>query len=96
MSRTIGDWKKFQSKQLNVVWQENYFDHRLRNDNEFIEKSYYIRMNPVRKELCKKPEDWKWIIEPWRLEATVATERDGHPVEQCKGGPGAPRTAFSS
>jgi REP element-mobilizing transposase RayT len=66
MSRTIADWKRYQKNTLGIVWQENYFDHRLRNDEEFIEKCSYIRMNPVRAELCKQPEDWPWVAEPWR------------------------------
>ena len=89
MSRTIGDWKKYQSKQLGVLWQKNFFDHRLRNDEAWIEKAHYIRMNPVRAGLCVSPELWPWTIEPWRElsggpgaprtgEFSVATERDGH------------------
>lgn len=97
MSRVIGDWKRFQTRQLNIIWQENYFDHRLRNDDEFIEKAHYIRMNPVRKGLCKKAEDWNWAVEPWRLDKTVATERNGHPIHKTfQGGPGAPRTVLQS
>jgi hypothetical protein len=32
MSRVIGDWKRYQTRQNSVVWQEAYFDHRLRDD----------------------------------------------------------------
>ena len=64
MSRVVGEWKKYHARQSRVAWQDNYFDHRLRNDKEFIEKSPYIRMNPVRKGLVSKSEDWPWIVEP--------------------------------
>lgn len=60
ISRTIGSWKHFLSARHGVAWQDNYFDHRLRNDSEFVEKMSYIRMNPVREGLCLKPEDWPW------------------------------------
>ena len=30
MSRVIGDWKRFQTVQHGIAWQEGYFDHRLR------------------------------------------------------------------
>jgi REP element-mobilizing transposase RayT len=69
MSRVVGEWKKYHARQSHVDWQDNYFDHRLRNDEEFIEKAHYIRMNPVRKGLATRPEDWPWIVEPWKMDA---------------------------
>ena len=61
MSRTIGMWKHYLHSRVGIEWQENYFDHRLRNDNEFMGKTNYIRMNPVRAGLCASPEDWPWV-----------------------------------
>lgn len=63
MSRTIGDWKKYQAHVLGLDWQENYFDHRLRNESEFVEKANYIRMNPVRAGLCETPGQWPWMLD---------------------------------
>lgn len=68
MSAVVGDWKRYQEHTLNIVWQEGYFDHRLRNDAEFMEKCHYIRMNPVRAGLCAISGEWKWLSEPWRQE----------------------------
>lgn len=31
MSAVIGDWKRFQARRHGIVWQEGYFDHRLRD-----------------------------------------------------------------
>jgi len=67
MSRIVGEWKKYHTTTSGVSWQGNYFDHRLRSEKEFIEKAEYIRMNPVRKGLCEKPEDWPWVVEPWKM-----------------------------
>jgi len=36
----------------------------LRDHHELDEKTSYILMNPVRKELCKQPEDWVWVYRP--------------------------------
>jgi putative transposase len=66
MGRIVGEWKKYHAGILNVEWQANFFDHRLRSDAEYVEKAHYIRMNPVRAALCARPEDWPWTIEPWR------------------------------
>ena len=60
MSRVIGEWKRYHAKELGIVWQDNFFDHRLRNDAEANLKYDYIRLNPVVKNLCANPDDWPW------------------------------------
>jgi len=40
------------------------FDHRLRDHHELDEKTSYILLNPVRKRLCERAEDWVWIYRP--------------------------------
>jgi putative transposase len=67
ISRTVGDWKHFHSRTNQIVWQEGYFDHRLRDDERGEQlglKMDYIRKNPVAAGLCARPEDWPWIIDP--------------------------------
>ena len=66
MSRTVGDWKRYHVSNSGIQWQDNYFDHRIRSEGEFAEKCQYIRMNPVRKELCDDMDKWPWACEPWR------------------------------
>ena len=63
MSRVISEWKRYHTRQLNIQWQGNYFDHRIRNEAEYLEKAAYIRRNPVVKGLCDEPEDWCWSFE---------------------------------
>jgi REP element-mobilizing transposase RayT len=61
MSKVIGDWKRFRHKQLGLRWQDNFFDHRIRNTEEYLDKAAYIRRNPVAKGICCQPEDWPWV-----------------------------------
>jgi hypothetical protein len=63
MSRVIGNWKKGNRENHGVLWQENFFDHRLRQDESFEEKAVYIRRNPLVKGLCSKPEEWPWALD---------------------------------
>jgi REP-associated tyrosine transposase len=43
------------------VWQEESFDHVLRSQESLEEKLEYIRQNPVRRGLVKRPEDYRWL-----------------------------------
>jgi hypothetical protein len=43
------------------LWQEESFDHVLRSDDSFEEKKEYIRQNPARRGLVKRPEDYRWL-----------------------------------
>jgi putative transposase len=41
-------------------WQKRYYDFNVRDHPQFMEKLRYIHRNPVKRGLCKRPEDWKW------------------------------------
>ena len=41
-------------------WQDESFDHWIRNAAQFERTKTYIERNPVRARLCAKPEDWPW------------------------------------
>jgi putative transposase len=64
MSMTMRDWKRGVTRLQEVAWQENYFDHRIRDDAEFAETWHYIRRNPVAKGLCAHEDDWPWWWAP--------------------------------
>jgi len=64
MSMTVRDWKRGTARFQDVCWQENYFDHRVRNETEAQEKWRYIRRNPVVKSLCADEDDWPWWNAP--------------------------------
>jgi putative transposase len=40
------------------LWQHKPFDHILRPDERWEPVAWYIWMNPVRRGLCARPEDW--------------------------------------
>ena len=41
-------------------WQEESFDHWVRNQDEFNRIARYIEQNPVKAGLVKRAEDWPW------------------------------------
>ena len=55
------------------LWQRGGgHDRNITNRNSAIEAARYIHANPVRKELCSRPEDWVWSSARW-----YAGERSG-------------------
>jgi len=85
MRVAIRDWKRFMARMFDIGWQRDFFDHRLRKDESFVEKAHYIRMNPVRAGLVEKPDLWpySWTIHgalgesalPSQIDNTVGTLR---------------------
>jgi REP element-mobilizing transposase RayT len=63
MQKTVADWKRYTGTRGDIRWQCGFFDHRLRNDESYIEKAHYIRMNPVRAGLIRTPEEWPFVWE---------------------------------
>ncbi|MDI1249725.1 MAG: hypothetical protein PSV13_12745 [Lacunisphaera sp.] len=62
LGEVIKKWKSYQTTTHGISWQGNFFDHRIRSRVELDEKAAYIRLNPVRKLLCRSEEDWPWWI----------------------------------
>jgi REP element-mobilizing transposase RayT len=61
MTKIIANFKEIVAKKTGVRWQRDYFDHRLRSDESLDEKAHYIRVNPVRKGLIARAEDWPYV-----------------------------------
>lgn len=53
------------------VWQRNFWDHGIRNEQDFKEKLDYIHMNPVRAGLVGNPEDYPWSSAGWYAEKHI-------------------------
>ena len=41
-------------------WQHQFWDRFVRDEREFGERLDYMHMNPVRRGLVQRPEDWRW------------------------------------
>ena len=57
----ISKWKEWTAKEMNIDWQRDFFEHRLRHDESRKEKADYILANPVRKSLVIHPQDWPFV-----------------------------------
>jgi putative transposase len=60
MAATVRDWKRGTARFQGVRWQSNFFDYRLRSENEIDEAWVYFGENPVVKGLVARAEDWRW------------------------------------
>ena len=68
------------------LWQEEYFNRILRDETEFLEKWNYIRNNPVKKELCQRPEEWDAFYECQKSSCLVnLSGRTGFQPVYCTG-----------
>ena len=57
----VSQWKEWTAKQFGLVWQRDFFEHRLRGDEGFVQKGTYILENPVRKGLVAEVRDWPFV-----------------------------------
>lgn len=57
----VSKWKEWTAKSLGIVWQRDFFEHRLRSTESRREKADYILHNPVRHQLVPRPEDWPFV-----------------------------------
>lgn len=42
------------------VWQARYWEHRIRDENDWYRHRDYIHLNPVKHGLVSQPCDWPW------------------------------------
>jgi len=59
----IKAWKSVSSRLINnnsggSIWYADYFDRYIRNESHYIETEFYIDVNPVKADLCRKPHEW--------------------------------------
>ncbi len=67
ISRVVQDVKWTAAGSLNrarrtrgTVWQHQFWDRFVRHGQEFRDRLAYMHLNPVRKGMVEKPEDWRW------------------------------------
>ena len=71
IKKSIEDWKHYISRHHELVWQRDFFDHRLRREESYVEKAEYIRQNPGRADRVASAEDWPYVRE-WPTLVTFA------------------------
>lgn len=67
ISDIMRDLKSHASYEINKLlnkksgfWQENFYEHAIRNEQDFTEKMNYIHNNPVKANFVKDPGDFKY------------------------------------
>ncbi|MGH9469728.1 MAG: REP-associated tyrosine transposase [Terriglobia bacterium] len=67
ISRVVQDIKWISARCLNdkrsasgPVWQHQFWNRFVRHEKEFVARFHYMHLNPVRKGLVSKPEEWRW------------------------------------
>jgi putative transposase len=68
VARITGGLKGVSARRANAAlgrvgqpfWQDESFDHWVRNEAEFQHICSYVEWNPVSAGLAKRPEDWPW------------------------------------
>ena len=49
VEKTIRSWKTLISKELGIsIWQRSYYDHIIRDEQDYIDKARYIEENPAK------------------------------------------------
>jgi len=60
---------RFQRKTAEPLWQKKFYDHILRNNDSPDAVAWYIWMNPVRANLCQRPEEYPFsgfLTQAWK------------------------------
>ena len=67
ISRTVQNIKWISARSLNAgrrasgpVWQHQFWDRFVRHEKEFAARFDYMHLNPVKKGLVSRPEEWRW------------------------------------
>src|SRR2546428_7926295 len=107
ISRVVQDVKWISARSLNrgrrasrPVWQHQFWDRFVRHAQEFRERLDYMHLNPVRKGLVKRPDDWTWssynnfALDKERIERCPLRIDYVHLPESYRGRPKAHGTKF--
>jgi len=65
LAKILQGIKGFTARQINrclgrkgTFWQDESFDHLVRNELDWLDKFTYIHDNPVKSGLCNRPQDY--------------------------------------
>ena len=62
MTKVVRAWKRYTASQHGILWQRDFFEHRLRGDESWEEKAAYILNNPVRAGLAADASEWPFVL----------------------------------
>ena len=65
------------------IWQRRYWEHLIRNDQDYSRHVDYIHYNPVKHGLVAQPRDWPYSTFSHWIERGVYTENWGSDVRLC-------------
>lgn len=93
MEKVLYTWKRFTATQANRrlrlegrLWQAEYWDRYMRDEEHFNKARRYIEANPVKAGLCKTPKEWPWSSANsrwrWDLGETGTRYSGGHLVSK--------------
>lgn len=57
------------------IWQKGFTDHRIRGEEDYLQHCVYIRANPVKKNLCRSPEEFPFSSASGRFELDATPQR---------------------
>lgn len=86
VTRKIGHLPQFQpepnlsreKRGEKYVWQRRFWEHCIRDERDFTNHLNYIHFNPVKHQLCEKPEDWQFSsIHRYQKKMTRRMRGDG-------------------
>jgi putative DNA methylase len=67
LDAVVKSWQSFSAQEVNrvlrrigPVWQANYFDRYMRDEEQFAATLDYIEMNPAAAGLVEFPWEWRW------------------------------------
>jgi putative transposase len=67
LHKIVHSWKSYTANQINkvhsrsgAVWQREYFDRYMRDDDELRATIHYIEQNPVIAGLVECADAWMW------------------------------------
>ncbi len=68
LTKILKSWKGYSAREANKLlnrtgmsfWQDESYDHLIRDADDQARCINYTIMNPVNANLCKRPEEWRW------------------------------------
>lgn len=72
LQRVVHSWKSYTANEVNrilartgAVWQREYYDRYMRDDDELSTAIAYVEQNPVKAGFVQNPRDWPWSSAGW-------------------------------